>query len=419
MESLLILLLLISALAAGFAGVVWWRGRVSATAGGDLKAQMDALDEKLQSSQAHINQLLGAVGQTTEQMGQLSTQVNNSAHNIQQGTQKAINEFRESTERNLTTMSRGINQSITDLRTGNERSLSQINQTVNEQLQTTLERRLREQFQLVSTQLQNVHTGLGEMQALSAQVGNLQRVLTSARDRGQWGEVVLKDIIRQILTDNQYEENVSFGDENTRVEFAIKIPVDGGFALLPVDSKFPMEDYQRLLDAEQAGEDTAVHRKGLLRAFEKSAKDISEKYIRPPETTNFAFLFLPTDGLYAVAAGEPGFVDKIQQEQRVRITGPDNFSLFLSAVRMGFQLFAAGQRANEIRNTLAAVKIQFDKFEDVLKRVRRNLQHAVSNIDSTQTRVNVMRRTIGQAEGLPAEEVEQAELESPEDDDEQ
>ena len=255
----------------------------------------------------------------------------------------------------------------------------------------------------VSANLNKVREGLQEMSSLSSQVGDLQRVLSSARDRGQWGEVVLKDIIRQILTDDQYQENVGF-DGGERVEFAIRIPMEGGISLLPVDSKFPMGDYERMVDAEKKGEDASIHRKALLNSIRNSAKDISAKYIHPPRSTDFAFLFLPTEGLYAVAAREPGFLDKIQQEQKVRITGPDSFALFLSAVRMGFQLFTAGRRANEIREILGVVKTEFGKFGEVLGKVKKNLQTATGNIDNTERRVKMMTRKLRDVEALSDED---------------
>ena len=266
-------------------------------------------------------------------------------------------------------------------------------------LQGTLENSLGD----VRRQLDAVQQGLVQMNSLSSQVVNLQRILSSARDRGQWGEVVLKDIIRQILTDDQYQENVEFGG-GERVEFAIHIPVEGGISLLPVDSKFPMGDYERMVDAEKKGEDASIHRKALLNSIRNSAKDISAKYIHPPRSTDFAFLFLPTEGLYAVAAREPGFLDKIQQEQKVRITGPDSFALFLSAVRMGFQLFTAGRRANEIQEILGAVKTEFGKFGEILDKVKKNLQTATGNIDKTENRVKMMTRKLRDVQALSDED---------------
>lgn len=341
--------------------------------------------------------------ETANKVGEMRDKTAESLDAVRKDTEVNLNKLRESVERSLDGMRRQINDGLKETRESGEKKLEQIRATVDEKLQTTLEKRLGEQFGIVSSQLENVHKGLGEMQALSSQVGNLQRVLTSARARGQWGEVVLKDIIRQILTSDQYQENVEF-DGGERVEFAIRIPVEGGLALLPVDSKFPMDNYEQLVDAEEKGEDSSAYRKALLNSIRNSARDIRVKYIHPPRSTDFAFLFLPTEGLYAVAAGERGFLDEIQRTQKVRVTGPDNFVPFLSAVRLGFQLFAAGRRANEIQEILGAVKSEFGKFGEVLRSVRKNLQAAANNIDRTETRVGVMTKKLREVEALSDED---------------
>lgn len=341
--------------------------------------------------------------ETANKVGEMRDKTAESLDAVRKDTEVNLNKLRESVEGRLDGMRRQINDGLKETRESGEKKLEQIRATVDEKLQTTLEKRLGEQFGIVSSQLENVHKGLGEMQALSSQVGNLQRVLTSARARGQWGEVVLKDIIRQILTSDQYQENVEF-DGGERVEFAIRIPVEGGLALLPVDSKFPMDNYEQLVDAEEKGEDSSAYRKALLNSIRNSARDIRVKYIHPPRSTDFAFLFLPTEGLYAVAAGERGFLDEIQRTQKVRVTGPDNFVPFLSAVRLGFQLFAAGRRANEIQEILGAVKSEFGKFGEVLRSVRKNLQAAANNIDRTETRVGVMTKKLREVEALSDED---------------
>ena len=378
-----------------------------------LKDFGDTVDKRLesvrQSGEKGMETLRVAVDakltETVGEVGKIRDKTGESLQLVRANMEDGLSKLRESVENRLDGMGRTINTGLKESRESSERKLEQIRHTVDEQLQTTLEKKLAEQFGVVSVQLENVHKGLGEMRDLSSQVGSLQRVLTSSRDRGQWGEVVLKDVIRQILPPDHYQENVEF-DGGERVEFAIKVPVEGrdDFALLPVDSKFPMNDYERLVDAEKKGEDSSAHRKALLNSIRKSAKDIRDKYIRPPRSTDYAFLFLPTEGLYAVAAAEPGFLDEIQQTYKVRITGPDIFSVFLSAVRMGFQLFAAGQRANEIREVLGAVKTEFGKFGGVLERVKKNLQTAANNIEKTETRVGVMTRKLKEIEALPEDD---------------
>ena len=366
-----------------------------------------SLKDSRESGEKSMNTLRDSVdaklAENVRAVGQIRDKTVETLESVRSSTADNLGQMRLAMENRLDGMGRRIDSGLEKARESNERKLDQIRHTVDEKLQTTLEKRLTHQFGIVSAQLENVHKGLGEMQSLSSQVGNLQRVLASARDRGQWGEVVLKDVIRQILAPDQYQENVGFGG-GERVEFAIRVPVEGGLALLPVDSKFPMENYERLVDAEKNGEDPSVHRKALLNSIRNSARDIRAKYIHPPLSTDFAFLFLPTEGLYAVAAGEPGFLDEIQQSQKVRITGPDSFALFLSAVRMGFQLFAAGKRANEIQEILGAVKSEFGKFGEVLGRVKKNLQAAANNIDRTETRVRAMTGKLREVEALSEED---------------
>lgn len=362
-----------------------------------------SLKDSRESGENSMNILRASVDEklvdSIREVGKIRDKTIETLESVRAGAESNLNKLRESMENRLDQMGRRIDAGLKETRDSSEKKLDQIRNTVDEKLQTTLERRLTEQFGVVSARLDNVHKGLGKMEELASNVGDLQRVLTSARDRGQWGEVVLKDIIRQILTPDQYQENVGFGG-GERVEFAIRVPVEGGIALLPVDSKFPMDNYERLVAAEKNGEDSSAYRRALLNSIRNSAKDIRAKYIHPPRSTDFAFLFLPTEGLYAVVAGERGLLDEIQQVHKVRVVGPDSFALFLSAVRMGFQLFAAGRRANEIREILGAVKTEFGKFGEVLGRVKKNLEAATNNIGRTETRVGVMTRTLRGVEAL-------------------
>lgn len=370
----------------------------------DTKQSLKDSRESGEQSMHNLRESVDAkLTETANKVGEMRDKTAESLDAVRKDTEGNLGKLRESVENRLDGMGRRINDELKETRESGEKKLDEIRATVDEKLQTTLEKRLVEQFGIVGSQLEKVHKGLGEMQALSSQVGNLQRVLTSARARGQWGEVVLKDLIRQILTSDQYQENVEF-DGGERVEFAIRIPVEGGLALLPVDSKFPMDNYEQLVDAEEKGEDSSAYRKALLNSIRNSARDIRVKYIHPPSSTDYAFLFLPTEGLYAVAASERGFLDEIQRVHKVRVTGPDNFAPFLSAVRMGFQLFAAGRRANEIQEILGAVKNEFGKFGEVLRLVRKNLEAAANNIDRTETRVSVMTKKLREVEALSDED---------------
>ena len=297
------------------------------------------------------------------------------------------------------------------LQDGNDRKLEQMRQTVDEKLQSTLEKRLGESFKIVSERLEAVQRGLGEMQNLATGVGDLKRVLTNVKTRGTWGEVQLGAILEQMLTPDQYDKNVRVRPSSGEVvEFAIRLPGAGADAeenmWLPIDSKFPQEDYQRLVSATDIADADAVDQslKALTRAIENSAKTISEKYIAPPATTDFAIMFLPTEGLYAEVLRQPGLVEKLQHAHRVVVTGPTTLSATLSSLRMGFRTLAIEQRSSEVWQILAAVKTEFGKFGDVLSRVKRQLDTASNTIDETGVRTRAMARKLREVEALPGEE---------------
>ena len=297
------------------------------------------------------------------------------------------------------------------LQEGNDRKLEQMRQTVDEKLQSTLEKRLSESFKIVSERLEAVQRGLGEMQNLATGVGDLKRVLTNVKARGTWGEVQLGAILEQMLTPDQYDRNVKVRPSSSEVvEFAIRLPgADAevrGNVWLPIDSKFPQEDYQRLVSAAENADSDAVEQslKALTRSIENSAKTISEKYIAPPATTDFAILFLPTEGLYAEILRQPGLVEKLQHAYRVVVAGPTTLSAVLNSLRMGFRTLAIEQRSSEVWQILAAVKTEFGKFGDVLSRVKRQLDTASNTIDETGVRTRAMERKLREVEALPGEE---------------
>ena len=305
------------------------------------------------------------------------------------------------------------------LQESNDKKLDQMRQTVDEKLQSTLEKRLGESFQIVSERLEAVQRGLGEMQNLATGVGDLKRVLTNVKARGTWGEVQLGAILEQILTPDQYEKNVKVRPSSGEVvEFAIRLPGSGNEAntnvWLPIDAKFPQEDYQRLVTATEIADTNAVEQslKDLTRAIENSAKDISEKYIEPPATTDFAILFLPTEGLYAEVLRQPGLLEKLQDTYRVVVAGPTTLSAILNSLRMGFRTLAIEKRSSEVWQVLAAVKTEFGKFGDVLDKVKRQLETASGTIDETGVRTRAMERKLREVEALP--ESESAELLKPE-----
>jgi DNA recombination protein RmuC len=302
----------------------------------------------------------------------------------------------------------GVTRQIKDLQEGNEKKLDEMRHVVDEKLQGALERRLGESFKLVSDRLEAVQRGLGEMQSLATGVGDLKRVLTNVRTRGTFGEVQLGAILEQILTPDQYERNVKpRPDSREAVEFAVRLPGTGAarhqHVWLPIDSKFPHEDYGRLLSAVEAADPKAVSDAGeaLARAVRLSAQTIRQKYVSPPHTTDFAILFVPTEGLYAELLRRPGFVESLQQDQRIVIAGPTTLAALLNSLRIGFRTLAIEQRASEVWKVLAAVKGEFAKFGEVLDRVKKQLQTVGNTIEETGVRTRAITRQLRDVEELP------------------
>jgi DNA recombination protein RmuC len=305
-----------------------------------------------------------------------------------------------------------VDERLNELRASNEQRLDQMRQTVEEQLQGTLEKRLGESFRLVSERLEAVQRGLGEMQHLANGVGDLKRVLTNVKARGTWAEVELGLLLEQILTPAQFDRNCKVRPDSADiVEFAVRLPGPHrddptSCVRLPIDAKFPKEDYDRLQEASTAGDAAAVERAAdaLAAAVRKSAQDIQKKYIAPPHTTDFAVLFLPTEGLYAEVLRRPGFADELLQRYRVVPAGPTTLAALLSSLRMGFRTLAIEQRASEVWQLLSAVKLEFGKFGDRLERLRKNLETAQNTVADAQTRTRVITRRLSSVENLPGAE---------------
>lgn len=342
-----------------------------------------------------------------------------SQQNSLSAMEKAVKELSEKNEALSKELRDTMDTKMKSLQESNEKKLEQIQKTVDEQLQSALEKRIGESFKIVSERLEAVQRGLGEMQTLATGVGDLKRVLTNVKDRGTWGEVQLGAILEQILAPEQYDKNVKVRPaSNELVEYAIRLPGDdanAGPVWLPIDAKFPQEDYQRLLDATERADQNAIEQslKALNRSLENSARDISEKYIEPPATTNFAIMFLPTEGLYAEALRQPELVSKLQQTWRVTIAGPTTLAALLNSLRMGFQTLAIQRHSGEIWQVLAAVKTEFGKFSGVLAQVKRQLNTASTTIGRTETRTRAMERKLRGVEVLPEEEASKL-LELPE-----
>jgi DNA recombination protein RmuC len=297
------------------------------------------------------------------------------------------------------------------LQEGNEKKLEEMRKTVDEKLHETLEKRLGESFKLVSDRLEAVHKGLGEMQTLATGVGDLKRVLTNVKARGSWAEVQLGAVLEQVLTADQFARNVAVKPGSAeRVEYAIRLPGSKGepdsHVWLPIDSKFPQEDYLRLQDAADKADAGSVQAAAdaLARRIKAEAKDINDKYVCPPHTTDFAIMFLATEGLYAEVLRQPALVDDLQQRYRVVVAGPTTLTAILSSLRMGFQTLAIEQRASDVWRVLGAVKTEFGKFGAVLDKVKKQLSAASRSIDETDVRTRALERQLRVVEQLPGVE---------------
>ena len=300
-----------------------------------------------------------------------------------------------------------VDRRLKELQEDNSKQIDRMRATVDEKLQGTLEKRLSESFKLVSERLEQVHQGLGAMQQLASDVGGLQKVLANVKTRGGWGEVQLGSLLEQVLTSDQFARNVKAREDSSEhVEFAIKLPGDenGAPVWLPIDAKFPMEDYQRLIAAQDKGDVIAIEEamKGLETQLRKSAKDICAKYINPPRTTDFALMFLPTEGLYAEAIRRVGLVEQVQRECRVVFAGPTTLAALLNSLQMGFRTLAIQKSSSEVWNLLASVKHEFGKFGEALSKVKDKLDQAASDMDKVAVRSRAITKKLRDVEQLPA-----------------
>jgi len=296
---------------------------------------------------------------------------------------------------------------LKELQNDNAQQIDKMRATVDEKLQGTLEKRLGESFKLVSDRLEQVHQGLGAMRQLATDVGGLQKVLANVKTRGGWGEVQLGNLLEQMLTADQFSRNVQTRDESSeRVDFAVRLPGDenGAPVWLPIDAKFPTEDYQRLLAAQDRGDVDSIEgaMKGLETQLKKSAKDICAKYINPPRTTDFALMFLPTEGLYAEAIRRVGLVEQVQRECRVMIAGPTTLAALLNSLQMGFRTLAIQKSSSEVWSLLAGVKNEFGKFGGLLDGVKKKLDQASSQIDDVTRKSRNIEKRLNRVEELPS-----------------
>ncbi|QQC63957.1 DNA recombination protein RmuC [Paraburkholderia ginsengisoli] len=367
--------------------------------GGKIDAFAQQLDAVRHSLQAQAQQARDEQGRSLKQFGDtLSLQ---------------LGQLTEANDRRFAEVRATIEQRLKDIEANNSAKLEEMRRTVDEKLHATLEQRLGESFKLVSDRLEQVHRGLGEMQTLAAGVGDLKKVLTNVKTRGTWGEVQLEALLEQLLTADQYAKNIATVPKSTeRVEFAIKLPgrAEQGSAAtpvwLPIDAKFPREDYERLIEAQERADPVAVEEasRALEARIRAEARTIAEKYVAPPHTTDFALLFLPTEGLYAEVLRRPGLTDLLQRDYRVTIAGPTTLTALLNSLQMGFRTLAIERRSSEVWQVLGAVKTEFGKFGDVLAKTKAQLETVTRSIEAAETRTRMMGRKLRDVEALPGDD---------------
>ena len=368
-------------------------GDIQTDNGQKLERMRQTVDEKLNQAQQDARDGRVEQGESLKRFGETLT---GQLHQLMQRNTEGMDTLRAS-----------IEQRLGDIQTDNNQKLEQMRQTVDEKLHSTLEQRLGESFKRVSEQLERVHAGLGEMQSLASGVGDLKKVLSNVKVRGTWGEVQLDNLLEQILSAGQYAKNVATRPNSTeRVEFAIRLPgrdEAGSVIWLPIDAKFPLEDYQKLLEAQEQGDVAAMEDAGraLENRIRAEAKTIRDKYIEPPHTTDFGLLFLPIEGLYAEVIRRPGLFDALQRDYRITLTGPTTLTAILNSLQMGFRTLAIEKRSSEVWQVLGAVKTEFGKFGDVLAKTKKKLEEATRTIDQAEVRTRAIDRSLRKVESLP------------------
>ena len=359
-----------------------------------------AISESSRTDRQELSHSMAQLQQTlTEQLTLMQGTLNTQLQALGEGNARRMGEVRDT-----------LDQQLQQLQKTNAAKLDEMRQTVDEKLQTTLEARLSESFKQVAERLEQVHQGLGHMKTLAQGVGDLQRVLSNVKTRGIFGEVQLEALLEQVLTIEQYGKQVETKPRsNQRVDFAIKLPGrsdDGTAVWLPIDAKFPREDYERLLDAQDRADPLAAEAsaKAMESRIRQEAKSIAESYLAPPHTTDFAILFLPVEGLYAEVLRRPGLMDSLQRDYRVTLAGPTTLLAILNSLHMGFRTLALEKQASEVWKVLGAVKTEFDRYGEWVAKVREQVQKAADTLDRADTRSKQMRRVLKGVEALPEAE---------------
>ena len=359
------------------------------------------IDSLLESNEKKLDQMRQA---NMEQNEKISSALTQNLKALQESTEKKLEQMREVSARQNEHINETLTKSLTALQENNEKKLEQMRMTVDEKLTDTLSKRLDSSFKVVGEQLKSVYESLGEMRKITGDVTALQRVLTNVKARGTWAEVQLGNILEQTLTKDQYDCNVSTKNDTKRVEFAVKIPSrekDGETVWLPIDSKFPQEDYIRICEAAEKADKEALEQN-----IKNQAKTIAELYINVPKTTDFAIMFLATEGLYSEVLRRPGLCEEIQNKYRIMICGPTTITAFLNTLNVGFRTIALNKKTTEIQKTLSAVSPQYDLFESLLAKAKKKIDEAGSSIEAAQKRNTTIQRKLHNVDKMDADEAE-------------
>jgi DNA recombination protein RmuC len=374
----------------------------------DINEQLKINREETTNTAKENRQELSESVKSFEIVLQKSIRENFSDFNKQQS------QFNTQATDNIKHIEKTVNEQLTNIRKDNKSQLDEMRQTVDEKLQNTLEKRLGESFKQVSERLELVHKGLGEMQSVATDVGDLKKVLSNVKTRGTLGEYQLGGILEQMLSPEQYSKNVATKKgSQANVEFAIKLPGKDSDkeVWIPIDAKYPREDYERLINAYDVGDKQQIEmlQKKLIKSIEAFAKDIKDKYIDPPHTTDFAVMFLPDEGLYAEILRHAGLFEKLQRQYKITITGPVTLSAYLNSLQMGFRTLAVQKRSSEVWDVLKSVKAEFEVFGDVFAKVQKQLKTASGSLEELQTtRTNVMNRKLKDIESITSIELDNA-----------
>ena len=407
MELVLIIIIIVLML-AGYILLYWRFGRDSVDIA-PLMNKMDTLrDFQERTDRSVRDEIARSRTETQTQAQQERTELAQSFKSFEDSIQARLAELTSVTEKKMEAVRLTVDEKLKQIQEDNSRQLEKMRETVDEKLQSTLEKRLGESFKQVSERLELVHQGLGDMRNLAAGVGDLKKVLTNVKARGTWGEVQLGALLEEILSPEQYLKNVKIQENgNDFVEFAIKLPGQSDSSsdsvLIPVDAKFPVEDYQRLLEAQEradaAAADDAIRQ--LETSIKKSAKDISQKYLAPPKTTDFGIMFLPSEGLYAEVIRRTALVALLQREHHIVVTGPTTFAALLNSLQMGFRTLAIQKRSGEVWKVLSEVKTAFGRFGDTLDAVRKKLEQAATSVDDAQKKTRTLSGKLRAVESMP------------------